>query len=171
MPSSPRQLSHDNVHPGPSRLGPRQAPPTTTSYNSRTFPSPPSQRPSFSATTTTTSVSSLHTNNTGSYTSPSSYSASPPPLKPNYNISLVPSAPTAPPITTLTPQGPNYNFSTQPTVSFNSPPMAAMGVANSAPMGLGMGSMLAPSKPAQPSWGTSSKAPSKDDWGDFDPLA
>jgi SCY1-like protein 2 len=30
---------------------------------------------------------------------------------------------------------------------------------------------LTPSKPSQPSWGTSSNKPSKDDWGDFDPLA
>jgi len=34
-----------------------------------------------------------------------------------------------------------------------------------------MGSLLVPSKPAQPSWGNeSAKKTTKDDWGDFDPL-
>lgn len=39
---------------------------------------------------------------------------------------------------------------------------------------MSMNSVLAPSKPAQPQWpGTTgtTKQLSKDDWGDFDPLA
>lgn len=68
---------------------------------------------------------------------------------PNYNITL----PTSPPL--------------QPTTSASPPPpfFAAQ---------MSMNSVLAPSKPAQPQWpGTAgtTKQLSKDDWGDFDPLA
>ncbi|KAK7440244.1 Protein kinase domain-containing protein ppk32 [Stygiomarasmius scandens] len=79
----------------------------------------------------------------------------------------------------MQPQKPNYNISLAPiTPSGASPSIGSLG--NSAamnPMPLGtpsqhqmMSSMLTPSKPNQPSWNNSSKKPSKDDWGDFDPL-
>jgi SCY1-like protein 2 len=39
------------------------------------------------------------------------------------------------------------------------------------PPGVSMNAgILAPSKPAQPSWGSSASS-GKNDWGDFDPLA
>ncbi|KAK7693292.1 hypothetical protein QCA50_002859 [Cerrena zonata] len=64
---------------------------------------------------------------------------------PNYNISLA-AAPMVP-------------VATNPVFPTQAPP--------------GMGSVLTPSKPAQPSWGTGTgpKQLSKDDWGDFDPLS
>lgn len=84
---------------------------------------------------------------------------------PNCNISLppapiVPSAPVAPsaPLQPLQPMQPM-----QPAVS--SPPLFA------APS---IGGVLTPSKPSQPTWSGSNAGPkqlSKDDWGDFDPLA
>ncbi|KAI0637126.1 kinase-like protein [Trametes polyzona] len=75
--------------------------------------------------------------------------------------------------TTNVPPAPNYNITLpaatpmQPTTSASPPPpfFAAQ---------MSMNSVLAPSKPAQPQWpGTSgtTKQLSKDDWGDFDPLA
>lgn len=74
------------------------------------------------------------------------------PSKPNYNITL-PMAPIAP--------APNPMF----TVS-SMPPAMSPSIMNNSPM---MGTMLTPSKPAQPSWNTNKT--SKDDWGDFDPLS
>ncbi|KAG6909833.1 hypothetical protein DXG01_015106 [Tephrocybe rancida] len=87
----------------------------------------------------------------------------PPQQKPNYNISLAPSISnqaSSPAIMpsfggfSAAPQAPSQPLSFTPLVA--APP--------------GMGSMLAPSKPPGPAWG-SSKPPSKDDWGDFDPLS
>ncbi|KAF5373040.1 hypothetical protein D9758_001726 [Tetrapyrgos nigripes] len=68
--------------------------------------------------------------------------------KPNYNISL----PTSPPSNGFPPVLGSTSINSLPLM----PPM--------------MGNMLTPSKPSQPSWGSSSSKPSKDDWGDFDPL-
>ncbi|KAI0670456.1 kinase-like protein [Trametes maxima] len=56
----------------------------------------------------------------------------------------------------------------QPTTSASSPPPPFFAAQMS------MNSVLAPSKPAQPQWpgaGGTTKTLSKDDWGDFDPLA
>ncbi|KAG6874310.1 hypothetical protein C0995_001535 [Termitomyces sp. Mi166 len=92
------------------------------------------------------------------------YTPLPPPLapaqqKPNYNISLEPA--TAANQTTL----PLGAFSVTPQAP--SQPTPFIPLATAPPE---MGSMLAPSKPPGPTWG-GSKQPSKDDWGDFDPLA
>lgn len=81
----------------------------------------------------------------------------------NTNLFQSPSPPTFQPTST-----PNYNISlsaapivpvaTNPVFPTQAPP--------------GMGSVLTPSKPAQPSWSTAGpKQLSKDDWGDFDPLS
>ncbi|OSD01672.1 kinase-like protein [Trametes coccinea BRFM310] len=70
------------------------------------------------------------------------------PSAPNYNITLPPAQP-MPPASTASP-----------------PPFFAAQMS--------MNSVLAPSKPAQPQWTgntNSTKQLSKDDWGDFDPLA
>ncbi|KAE9407078.1 hypothetical protein BT96DRAFT_954642 [Gymnopus androsaceus JB14] len=75
------------------------------------------------------------------------------PQKPNYNISLPSMTPVAP--------APNPMFG----VSSIPPAMSPSIMGNSSMMG----TMLTPSKPAQPAW-NANKA-SKDDWGDFDPLS
>ncbi|CDO70745.1 hypothetical protein BN946_scf184798.g60 [Trametes cinnabarina] len=69
--------------------------------------------------------------------------------------------------------GPNYNITLPPAqpmrpTSTASPPLPFFAAQMS------MNSVLAPSKPAQPQWPgstNSAKQLSKDDWGDFDPLA
>ncbi|KAI0721613.1 other/SCY1 protein kinase [Cerioporus squamosus] len=83
-------------------------------------------------------------------------------------------APQAPPFSAAS-SGPNYNIALppaqpiqpmQPTTSTSPPPFFASQMS--------MGGMLAPSKPQQSQWSGSSSGPkqlSKDDWGDFDPLA
>jgi len=83
------------------------------------------------------------------------------PIKPNYNISLTPAtSQTASPLgqSSLQPMIPHNILAT------SSPSMAAP------PQ---MGTLLAPSKPIQPTWptGGAPKQGTKDDWGDFDPLA
>jgi SCY1-like protein 2 len=83
------------------------------------------------------------------------------PAKPNYNISLTPAiSQIASPLgqSSLQPMTPHNLLAT------SSPAMAAP------PQ---MGSLLAPSKPIQPSWptGGAPKPGTKNDWGDFDPLA
>jgi hypothetical protein len=67
---------------------------------------------------------------------------------------------------------PNYNISLS---TMNPAPMSSVPLAPSAPtpppfFSAGMG-VMAPSKPAQPTWGSSTTKSSKDDWGDLDPLA
>ena len=89
-----------------------------------------------------------------------------PPFMAQSNTSLfqTPSPPTFQSTST-----PNYNISLQATPIV---PVAANPVfPTQAPPG--MGGVLTPSKPAQPSWATTSgpKQLSKDDWGDFDPLS
>ncbi|KAJ6488644.1 kinase-like domain-containing protein [Mycena vitilis] len=106
------------------------------------FPSPPAQRPSFTTATTPTPQGSSNP----AYTPQPQPSTQPP--KPNYNMSLA----TSPPI-------PSYT-SPMPPMSFTSPMMATPPA---------MGGLLAPSKPAQPSW--SAAKPSTNGWEDFDPLA
>ncbi|KIK63734.1 hypothetical protein GYMLUDRAFT_40801 [Collybiopsis luxurians FD-317 M1] len=80
-------------------------------------------------------------------------SGGPQPQKPNYNISLPSIAPTSGFPTASSSMGGSIN----PTMGSS---------VNSGSM---MGNMLTPSKPPQPAW--NSKKASKDDWGDFDPLA
>lgn len=146
----------------PSRgLGATPVP--VSSFNSAAFSSQ-QNRPSLGGSTR----SSLST----SSASLSPRALQPPPVSsnafsnaPNYNISLppaqiMPSAPMVPtPAPPMVPAAP-----TLPAMS--SPPLFA------APS---IGNVLTPSRPAQPTWpGTTSsggKQLSKDDWGDFDPLA
>ncbi|KAL1947967.1 hypothetical protein VTO73DRAFT_13691 [Trametes versicolor] len=124
---------------------------TPSSFNASIFP--PDPAPSFGAppraqVSTPVMAPSQPTFSSFAATStppaPAAYNAAP-----NYNITL----PTSPPL--------------QPTTSASPPPpfFAAQ---------MSMNSVLAPSKPAQPQWpGTTgtTKQLSKDDWGDFDPLA
>ncbi|KAF8078142.1 kinase-like domain-containing protein [Lyophyllum atratum] len=89
-----------------------------------------------------------------------------PPQRPNYNISISSSTPEG--MTQIAPRPAQPVHGMFPlSVQTPQPPMFTPLVA--APPG--MGSLLAPSKPSRPSWTNSSKPPSKDDWGDFDPLA
>ncbi|KAK0502855.1 kinase-like domain-containing protein [Armillaria luteobubalina] len=165
LPSSPIRTTQGN------RLGARPIP--ATSFSSTSFPSPPSNR-SFS--------SPLQPSNTGGFPPP------PQPQKPNYNISLSTTtmAPMQPSntggfLSQTQAQKPNYNlsFSTpaptvntlqNPILPASSPPPPLFPT-QSPPLNptMTMGSILAPSKPAQ-SWNTSNSK-SNIDWGDFDPLA
>ncbi|KAG6854961.1 hypothetical protein C0991_009784 [Blastosporella zonata] len=91
----------------------------------------------------------------------------PPQQKPNYNISLAPAATTngAQSHTASPAAMPSFGgFQAAPP-----PPSQPLSFTPLVAAPPGMGSMLAPSKPLAPTWG-SSKPPSKDDWGDFDPL-
>ncbi|GLB35144.1 putative protein tyrosine kinase [Lyophyllum shimeji] len=143
--------------------------PGTSNTSSPLLPSPPQPKHSLSAP-----ISQFQPRSTLS--SP----PLPPPQKPTYNSTLPP--PLAPP------QKPNYNISltsTTPLVMtqtsslqpghgmFPSPaqPSQPPAFTPHATAPLRMHSLLAPSKPSEPSWGGTSKPPSKDDWGDFDPLA
>jgi len=145
LPSSPQQST---FQARPSRLG--ASPVTSSSFS---FPSPPvqPQRPSFTPTSSSSlsTISATPSIKPGfsqtAYTPQANLPTQQPP-KPNYNITL----PTSPPIP---------NFATPP-IGFSSPAMATPSA---------MSSLLAPSKPSQPSW--SAKKPSKDSWEDFDPLA
>jgi SCY1-like protein 2 len=86
--------------------------------------------------------------------------------KPNYNIALptISPAPISPPITpmTHTPAQPSFGRNLSPPLASISSPMFAAQPA--------MGSLLAPSKPAQQPWNATKKS-TNNDWGDFDPLA
>ncbi|RDB21346.1 Protein kinase domain-containing protein ppk32 [Hypsizygus marmoreus] len=142
----------------PSRLG--AMPMSTTPLTPGTLTSSPSTRIPFSTGNSTPS-------RTGFAEMMASASPPAPPPIPNYNISLS----TATSQTGSVPQLSTFSMPLAYTVpppmqhpqSFKFSPLVA-----SPPT---TGRMLAPSKPLQPSWGTSTKKPSKDDWGDFDPLA
>lgn len=84
-------------------------------------------------------------------------------IRPNYNIALPAISPISPPMASTIPAPPSFggHFSPPPT-SMSSPPLFAAQPA--------MGSLLAPSKPSQPSWNATKKS-TNSDWGDFDPLA
>ncbi|KDQ60613.1 hypothetical protein JAAARDRAFT_55341 [Jaapia argillacea MUCL 33604] len=96
-----------------------------------------------------------------------------PSQNPNYHLSfsdLSPShAPTSPP-SFHGAQGLGYQFPQFPPLPVSpSLPLSSPTLQASPPA---MGTLLAPSKPSNPSWVSSSaKRPTKDDWGDFDPLA
>ena len=75
---------------------------------------------------------------------------------PNYNIALPPAQ--TMPYMVSTPMAPMIPTSTIPTSTI--PPFASA-----------TSSILSPTKPAQPPYSTSANKPSKDVWGDFDPLA
>ncbi|PSR71142.1 hypothetical protein PHLCEN_2v12988 [Hermanssonia centrifuga] len=168
LPSSPRianppanSFSRPTPTPRMSR-GMGATPISASSYNASMFTPPPQSRPSLP----TQSRSSLATSpplmpQTSQQTAPSSgYAAQSQSSAPNYNISLS-SVPVVSHAASMAPIMP-----TQPMVpSMASPPLFAAS---------NMTSVLAPSKLSQPSWSTASNHPkqlTKDDWGDFDPLA
>lgn len=152
LPSSPKVSSALNPHaarsslsrPGPG-LGATRI--SSTSYNPSAFASSsPAPAPMAPMQPTLSAFNAAP--------QALSYNAAPPPA-PNYNITL-PSAQSVPSMQPL-----------QPTTSASPPPPFFASQ-------MSMGSVLAPSKPAQPQWSGSSGAPkqlSKDEWGDFDPLA
>jgi len=156
LPSSPKVSLGDTFHVRTSRLSTQ--PFSSTSFTASNISSPPSQsRPSFSTT------SPLQPNFNGGFSHQTGYSAppQPQPQTPNYNISL----PTTTPQLAANPATqPSYGALLAPT-----PPMMYSSPLVATPPA--MGSLLAPSRPAQPSWTGSSKKPTKQDWGDFDPLA
>ncbi|KAI0703573.1 other/SCY1 protein kinase [Cytidiella melzeri] len=168
MPSSPptspppTTVSRPATLPNPSR-GLGAIPTTQTSFNS--FSTPPMSRPSLASQTPRTSMttSSPLVPQALPRTSTSTASA------PNYNINLSTTPVVQAPVmqfTSLAPAVPALptmsTMSTMPAMA-PQPPFAPPS----------MGSILAPSKPAQPSWSANgtSKTLSKDDWGDFDPLS
>ncbi|KAG6849335.1 hypothetical protein H0H93_009301 [Arthromyces matolae] len=101
-----------------------------------------------------------------------------PPLLPLENVNHTPFLPSS----TVAQQRPNYNISLEPTIAAQASlpkglpvplhPFQAVSQPPTFPSFAppGMGTMLMPSKPAGLATG-SSKQPSKDDWGDFDPLS
>ncbi|KAA1474848.1 other/SCY1 protein kinase [Dentipellis sp. KUC8613] len=162
------------VRPGRA-LGAKPVP--STSFNVSAFSSVSSapHSPRSSLGTTNSFMQPLQPSNTGGSYGVSSSSFSQPQTapKPNYNISLSDLASSAPqrPAFQQTqpvqqPQAPNYNlsFATMAPSQPAAPPPAGFS---------GMGDLLTPSKPQQPSWGGggTNKQLSKDDWGDFDPLS
>ena len=164
VPSTPQ------MSPAPSSS--RPAPVSRSSRGLNTTPAPAS---SFNSTTfgQTQSRSSLGNPARSSLTTSSPLTLQPPaqPLQgfasapsngPNYNISLPPA-----PIMPSAPMMPGVPL--QPT-------MASMPAVASPPLFAtpSVGGVLTPSRPLQSTWpgsNTGSKQLSKDDWGDFDPLA
>ncbi|KAG6897837.1 hypothetical protein C0992_010325 [Termitomyces sp. T32_za158] len=168
--SGPKAQSHIATSNGPSLAASSQAHFLQTGNKrsvtpSPLVPSPPQSRHTLTALTSQ-ALPRLTPNNSSTY----------PPLSNSQKPSHTPlSSP-------LTPaqQKPNYNISLEPATATNQPsiPSTDFSVISSRPMPFtslvatppGIGSILAPSKP--PGFSSrSSKQPSKDDWGDFDPLA
>ncbi|KAF7311612.1 Kinase-like protein [Mycena kentingensis (nom. inval.)] len=174
LPSSPQQSTFQ-LRPSP--LGASSVTASSSSSSGFSFPAPPAHapRPSFGSTGSGLGLGKPNYNVSLSTTpmAPSTSASTPPASqvpKPNYNISLPPSAPmasfaTASPPMAFSSGAPAFSSPSTgaptPPMAFSSSPMMA------APLTMG-GGILAPSKPAQPSW--SSSKPSKDDWADFDPL-
>ncbi|KIY43669.1 kinase-like protein [Fistulina hepatica ATCC 64428] len=160
--SRPQQL------PKPSRLGAK--PISSTSFNFPSSSPPPPQHRHMSSFVPLRSSLTGERTVSGSYPTTSAVQSPPPPSSgPNYNISL----PSIAPAPSVIPSQPAFATSppsfpsSQPTLpSFMNTPSQLTPSLTPAPS---MGSILAPSKPAQPTW--TPKKPSKDDWGDFDPLA
>nr|GAT54100.1 kinase-like protein [Mycena chlorophos] len=169
VPSSPQQSS---FQARPSPLGASTITASSSSTSGFSFPSPPVSRPTLGSAPSGMSMSGF------------SLPPQPTAPKPNYNISLsttpiMPSAntlaPALQPSASPAPVKPNYNISLTPSapmaqpMAFSSPPLSMAASPPPLAMGMGMGSgVLAPSKPAQPSWSSTNKP--KNDWADFDPL-
>ncbi|KAF9492229.1 kinase-like protein [Pleurotus eryngii] len=197
-PVSPRANMANSPSPPPSFVPTRASklgakPMSASSFNNG-FSSPTQSRPS-SSTTTTTPLQPRHTgtssqtswpsmqpiqpNNTGSLSStiPTHAQVSTPPQRPNYNIAIPAAAPIPPTIPFSSgspPQRPNYNLSLSSItpMTANAPPLGFSAPPTLTPMQATppvMGGLLTPSRPAQTS--ISSRKPSNNDWGDFDPLA
>lgn len=159
LPSSPRPLVADLFQASGSRPSKLGAKPITASTFKSTFPPPPISQPSLASATNSMAQPMQPT--LTSHGNPSQ------PLKPNYNISL---PPVMSPMATTSPPQPNYSVNPSSLGVLSAPMAPAMGsppIFASPPT---MGSLLAPSKPAQPTWDAGKKA-SSTDWGDFDPLA
>lgn len=191
LPSSPKIASipvtnggvSQMPRPGGRGLGAKPIP--STSFNTSAFsPGPQASRPPNSSNL---GMQPMQPNNTGgnarfSQTSNAGKSTR------NVSLSEIATSPrpalkpsiSSPPTQPSQRTAPNYNisFSTmspsvptmQPSVPIMQPSMQPLTPQISRP---GMGDLLTPSKPPQPSWGSAgaSKQLSKDDWGDFDPLA
>ncbi|THH10987.1 hypothetical protein EW146_g8196 [Bondarzewia mesenterica] len=184
LPSSPRTSSNAITNGVTSRLpaphsggrGLGAKPISATSFNSAAFTSTSTSRPPRSSFSPTSSIMQpMRPTNTGGSSHPSQDQNA---ATPNYNINLsemTGNAPLRPSFSSFVstqsiqpsqPQAPNYNISF-PTMSPSAPAMSSPPLLRP-----GMGDLLTPSKPAQPSWSTTTtKQLSKDDWGDFDPLA
>ncbi|KZT74196.1 kinase-like protein [Daedalea quercina L-15889] len=152
LPSSP-QLSTMRTNSSKGTLS-RQSrglgakPIPSTSFNCAPFDSSPMSAPARPGLSLSGSLSMQQT--TSSFTS----SHAP---APNYNISLT----AAPPLTSMS--TPPLNSMGGVPMNISTPPLFASPPSMSAP--------LVPSKPAQSSWSNGPKQLTKDDWGDFDPLA
>ena len=122
-----------------------------------------------------TPTQNLNLGSSGSILQPSSSSvlkpALPPPPsnKPNYNISMTPSSPTPPPMS---------SFPLRSTSTMTAPVMGTLPPPTMSTMMPLSGNVMAASLAPQPLWGamqplkpTQPKKAGKDDWGDFDPLA
>ncbi|KAF9070376.1 kinase-like domain-containing protein [Rhodocollybia butyracea] len=163
LPASPQSTSIQPMKLGSSKpyLAPQFAPPPNHRASSSGFVLPLS-----STSTASPFVASMQPNSFSPTQPVPPLSGGPlQPSKPNYNISLpaaAPSLPVAAPSSALGFLGsPSTMGSMQPAMR----PSGVMG--NSSIAG---GGLLTPSKPPPPPWKTSNK-PSKDDWGDFDPLS
>lgn len=174
LPPTPIASSHSTTRPMVSSRNALGAKPmSSTSFNST------------SATTLNSSIPSLRpppsnglfsaSTNTSSYSAPSYNLNLSQPLSQSSNLNSVvrsmqpiqPSQPTQNAFTV-----PNYNISlppSNPIPSFSSPPLQPSQPAPPPFFNAGMG-VLAPSKPAQPAWGTTANKSNNNDWGDLDPL-
>lgn len=169
LPSSPKHSTSSlgSVSRGRTNTGFASG---STSYNLSTQKPAPQTRPSFPPQQRS-SLSSTIVPQTQSPIVPAAPMV--PSSGPNYNISLsqaAPMQPLQPSFSALPPMQPSFTTQTMapsnpPT--FSSPPLMAPMMAPA------MSSVLTPSRPPQPAWPANggSKALSKDDWGDFDPLA
>ncbi|TCD65416.1 hypothetical protein EIP91_002715 [Steccherinum ochraceum] len=148
----------------------------STSYNLSTQKQPAQARPSFPAqqrSSLSTAPPLIPQQSAPQFTPAVQKST------PNYNLSLAPvTMPTttttmSPPLQPMQPMQPSFSTPV-PTPSnpmmFSSQPLVPSGPATG---GVSMGGVMTPSRPSQPAWPTNggSKPLSKDDWGDFDPLA
>ncbi|KAJ3559888.1 hypothetical protein NM688_g66 [Phlebia brevispora] len=166
LPSSPLAANSPPQHTRPhaitrSSRGLGATPISSSSFNSSAFSPPTQSRPSL-FTPARSSLSASNPLNPQPQRQPTLSQSQAPPA-PNYNISLPPapimSSASMAPMTPLASSGPMASVMPTPAA----PPVFATN----------MGGILAPSRPAQPSWPTNGTAKqlSKDDWGDFDPLA
>ncbi|KAH8108130.1 other/SCY1 protein kinase [Cristinia sonorae] len=173
LPSSPKQnsLSLGSA----SRVRTNTGFGTPTSYNLSTTQRPATQaRPSFpppQRSSLSTAVPLVPQTQTSVSTIPTNSAPAP-----NYNISLTPATmPTtiSPPLQPALAPQPSFVSQPPPNAPINPMSYSSAPLVPSGPTMASMGSVLAPSKPPQPSWttGGGSKQLSQADWGDFDPLA
>lgn len=165
QPNSFNSGGFNSIVPKPSFGTSSMSPPIQPSYTGG-FAPPPQAAPSQFTTPNYTGGFSQPPQSVQSQSSVPNYTSNVTmqPLKPNFSGSYSPKPPQAPYNNAASP---NYNVSL-PSMT----PMAAPATQSMSPppfFNAGMG-VLAPSKPQQPTWGNSTNQPSKDIWGDFDPL-